>query len=138
MKLEAASHIDFRIYRISGCVGWEDARLLDLELCAALQKGPRPIAIQLENIKHLSSSAIAVVMDHVRRFAENNCVYLLTQDPYVRELFELTGLPLVIPDHILSGLPDFMAATGIAAGTTVQWTVQLDTWNQRPSTMCVG
>lgn len=137
MKLEAAVCQQFRIYRISGCVGWEDARLLDLELAAALQKGSRPIAIQLEGIKHLSSSAIGVVVNHIRGYSEPNRIYLLTQDSYVRDLFDLTGLPMVIPDHILLSIPDFMEATGIQSNTPIEWTVQLDTWNQRPTTLCI-
>lgn len=136
MKLEAAVHPDFRIYRISGCVGWEDARLLDLELHKALQKGSR-IAIQLEGIKHLSSSAIGVVVNHIRSFADGNGIFLLTQDHYVRELFELTGLPLVIPNHILPSLDDFMAAIGLNIDQPFEWTVNLDTWNQRPASLCV-
>ncbi len=137
MKLEAAVYQKYRLYRISGCVGWEDARLLDLELQNALHKDGRLIAIQLESIKHLSSSAIGVVVDHIRRSPERNGLYLLSDDNYVRELFELTGLPLIIPNHILRSLADFSQATGLPCGHDIQWTVQLDTWNQKPAQLCV-
>ncbi len=132
MKLEAAVCQHYRIYRISGCVGWEDARLLDLELQTVLQKGSCHIAIQLEGIKHLSSSAIGVLVNHIRNLPERNGIYLLSQDAYVRELFEITGLPMIIPHHILPSLEDFFAAAELGAMQTVEWSLQLDTWTQKP------
>jgi len=81
----------FKVFKLSGKLGWEAARDLDKQIASIIDDGILFILFNLDDVQFICSGAIGAILYNLNRVSkQDGGIYIVSSNDYVNYIFDTT------------------------------------------------